>query len=596
MKSSNKINSTQAPNHRSLLQRVGGVAASVVSLFVLSLCCNVLAQSDDFNDGNDTSPVAWTHYDGINAIFGGPPYNVPPQDSWTFPGGNSYRIQANPSPLPGTIGPGRVSSFPTNILTDFAVSVDVVNWDNSYSQAFGILARTGNFGTAGSPTTRGYMFIYVNGAVSAPGYDNFIAIARLQNDASTRGVHGSSGATAEVHGITLDPTNHYRFILVGKGTHMEGRIYQLPDIHTPIAVVSANTAGEAVQHASGQCGVFGFNVADAGGVSFSGPVDVTFDNYVATSEAPLTAFADDFNDGNDTTPAPPWVHLDPIAEAGVPPPCYTGATFTFPSGGYRLYSPLPCVGAAGGPRVVSLRGESLYSDFYISVDALSWDDTVHQLFGIAARINTPGPGTTGAYLLTWEDGSSPLPNSTDGDFDLLRLQGEGQIEAYQMEHDVPNQNSGMHMTNGVSYRFVYIGKGYNFEARIYALPDTTTPVKRIFAVDRIGLFPDGTVGMIVADHPSDNPFHACWAVFGNFYVSAGVPELSLDASSGFAAVSWSASLDGIWVLESSPAIGAAAVWTEITADQIVFSSGQNLHTEGSTVDSNANTFFRLRKL
>jgi hypothetical protein len=230
------------------------------------------------------------------------------------------------------------------------------------------------------------------------------------------------------------------------------------------------------------------------------------------------------------------------------------------------------------------------------VDALSWDDTVHQLFGIAARINTPGPGTTGAYLLTWEDGSSPLPNSTDGDFDLLRLQGEGQIEAYQMEHDVPNQNSGMHMTNGVSYRFVYIGKGYNFEARIYALPDTTTPVKRIFAVDRIGLFPDGTVGMIVADHPSDNPFHACWAVFGNFYVSAGVPELSLDASSGFAAVSWSASLDGIWVLESSPAIGAAAVWTEITADQIVFSSGQNLHTEGSTVDSNANTFFRLRKL
>jgi hypothetical protein len=114
MKSSNKINSTQAPNHRSLLQRVGGVAASVVSLFVLSLCCNVLAQSDDFNDGNDTSPVAWTHYDGINAIFGGPPYNVPPQDSWTFPGGNSYRIQANPSPLPGTIGPGRVSSFPTN--------------------------------------------------------------------------------------------------------------------------------------------------------------------------------------------------------------------------------------------------------------------------------------------------------------------------------------------------------------------------------------------------------------------------------------------------------------------------------------------------
>ena len=348
MKSSNKINSIKDPNQRSSLQRLGRVAPSAASLFALSLYCNVLAQSDDFNDGNDTSPVAWMHYDAINAIFGGPPYNFPPQDSWTFPNGNSYRLQANPSPLPGTIGPGRVSSFTANIYTDFDVSVDVVDWNNTYSQALGILARAGDFGTAGSPTTRGYMFIYVNGAVSAPGYDNFIAIARLQNDASTRGVHGSSGATAEVHGVNLDPTNHYRFEFIGTGTHMEGRVYQLPDIHTPIAVVSANTAGEAVQHTNGQCGVFGFNVADAGGAQYSGPVDVTFDNYTANSSATSTSFADDFNDGNDTTPAPAWVHLDPIADA-VPPPCYTGATFTFPSGGYRLYSPLPCTPAAGGP-------------------------------------------------------------------------------------------------------------------------------------------------------------------------------------------------------------------------------------------------------
>src|SRR6516225_2773740 len=151
MKSSNQTKSIQVPNHRSLLQ-LGRTAVSVASLLVLSLCCNVLAQSDDFNDGNDTSPVAWMHYDAINTIFGGPPYNLPPQDSWTFPGGNGYRLQASPSPLPGTIGPARVSSFPTNTYTDFDVTVDVVNWDNTYSQALGMLARAGNFGTAGSPT------------------------------------------------------------------------------------------------------------------------------------------------------------------------------------------------------------------------------------------------------------------------------------------------------------------------------------------------------------------------------------------------------------------------------------------------------------
>jgi hypothetical protein len=596
MKHTNQINIIQVLNHRSCCLRLGRIAASVASLFALSLYCNVLAQSDDFNDGNDTSPVAWMRYDAIHTIFGGPPYNVPPQDTWSFPGGNTYRFQAVPAtPPPASIGPARVSSFPTNVYTDFYAAVDVLSWSNSYSQVFGLLARAGEFSTALSATTRGYMFIYVNGAASA-GTDNFITIARLQNDAQTRGVHGSSGATAEVHGVNLDPTNQYRFVFIGKGTHMEGRVYQLPNIHTPIAVVSANSAGETPQHTSGQCGIIAFNAADSVGVPYAGPVDVTFDNYAATSDAASTGFADDFNDGNDTTPPPAWVHEDPIADAGVPPPCYTGATFTFPSGGYRLYSPLPCTTAAGGPRVVSLFGESLYSDFYISVDALSWDDTVHQLFGIAARINTPGPGTTGGYLLSWEDGSSPLPNSTDGDFDLLRIQGEGQIEAYQMEHDVPNQNSGMHLTNGVSYRFVYIAKGFNFEARIYALPDTTTPVKRIFAIDNHTLFPNGTVGLIVADHPSDVPNHACWAVFDNFYVSAAVPELFLNGNSGSASVSWPASLDGIWVLESSPVVGPGAVWTEITADQIVFSAGQNVHTEASAIGSNANTYYRLRKL
>src|ERR1051326_6403968 len=74
----------------------------------------VLAQSDDFNDGNDTSPVAWMHYDGVNTVFG-----AGPQDTWTFPNGNSYRLQAIASSDPGTTGPARVSSFPANNYTDF---------------------------------------------------------------------------------------------------------------------------------------------------------------------------------------------------------------------------------------------------------------------------------------------------------------------------------------------------------------------------------------------------------------------------------------------------------------------------------------------
>jgi hypothetical protein len=342
--------------------------------------------------------------------------------------------------------------------------------------------------------------------------------------------------------------------------------------------------------------VFAFNVADASGTAYAGPVDVTFDNYYARPDAPSTAFSDDFNDGNDTAPAPAWVHEDPIAEAGVPAPCYTGATFTFPSGGYHLFSPLPCVDAAGSPRVSTLREESVWSDFYISVDVINWDDTIHQLFGIAARINTPGPGTTGGYLFTWEDGSAPLPNSTDGDFDLLRIQGEGGTEAHQMEGDVPGQNSGMHLTNGNSYRLVYIGKGFNFEARVYLLPDIINPVKRILAIDKLTMFTNGFVGLIVADHPSDSPSHACSATFDNFYVAAAEPSLSLDPSSGTAVVSWSASLDGIWVLESSPTLSPGIGWTEVAAAQVAFSTGQKVHTASSPMTSSTSTYYRLRKL
>jgi hypothetical protein len=245
--------------------------------------------------------------------------------------------------------------------------------------------------------------------------------------------------------------------------------------------------------------------------------------------------------------------------------------------------------------VSSLRGESVWSDFYISVDVLNWDNTVRELFGIAARINTPGLGTTAGYLLSWEEGGAALPNTTGGDFDLLRIQGEGGT-ATQMEGSIPGQNSGMHLTNGVSYRFVYIAKGFNFEARIYQLPDTTTPVKRLFAIDTSSMFQNGYVGVIVADHPSDSPPHACWATFDNFYVAAAEPRLAFDGSSGNAAVSWSASLDGIWVLETSSRLDFGATWTEITADQITFLGGQRNHMAAMPMASNADTYYRLRKM
>ena len=90
---------------------------------------------DNFNDGNDTTPSpAWMGYDPIRV------------DAWSFPGGNTYRIQSGPSPDPGNFGQGRAGSIQPSSLSDFYISVDVVGWDDSIHQVFGLLARIGTPG------------------------------------------------------------------------------------------------------------------------------------------------------------------------------------------------------------------------------------------------------------------------------------------------------------------------------------------------------------------------------------------------------------------------------------------------------------------
>jgi hypothetical protein len=261
------------------------------------------------------------------------------QCAWNFPGSNTYQFTAVAQATPTTTGPARVSSFAPTVYTNFYQSVDVVAVNNTAGYSvFGMLARAGDFATAGAPTSRGYGFCYVPQSVA--GGRNYIAIFRLRNDASTSGVPGSSGGTAEVD-VTLDPAKKYRMVFIGQGTHLEGRVYELPNLVTPIAIVSGNTAGEATQHTDGQSGLLAFNLADnpVSGL-YLGPVDVTFDNYYASARCPMDisdmVVKDNFNDGNDTAPTIAWQHYDPISGA-------VGSaqnTWTFPGGSsYRLQAP-----------------------------------------------------------------------------------------------------------------------------------------------------------------------------------------------------------------------------------------------------------------
>jgi len=535
---------------------LGAKTTFVFFTSLLALPLLLKAQSDNFNDGNDTANPAWTHYEPLSGFGSG--------GTWTFPGGNSYHIQAlTPSPDPGTLGPARVASVLTNVYSKFYISVDVVDWNDTLDQAFGILARLENIGLG---TTTGYVFTYQAG-------DHDVSISKITGEAASD-LPGTSTS------VTLDPANDYRFVFMGSGPYFEGRVYQLPDTTTPIVVITATDS----TYTSGQAGLLVYDNSGSAGTA-----DAIYDNYFASDHDPKLVF-DDFNDGNDTAPPPAWVHHDPIADAGIPGACYSGATFTFPGGGYRLFSPLPCVTDAGGPRAVSLREETTWSDFYISVDALNWDDTIHQLFGIVARASNVGPGTTDAYLFTWEDGSDPLPNTTGGDLDVLRIQGEGATEAHQMEHDIPNQDSGLHLTNGNSYRFVFIGKGYDFEARIYQLPDVTNPIKQLLAIDTLTMFPSGTIGLIVADHPSDSPFHAASATFDNFSANTAEPRLTITPGDGQVDLTWPLLAD-LWVLESTPSLTPPITWTPVTTGI----SHVGLTNSYSITAPTDNRFYRLAR-
>src|SRR6266404_2616183 len=235
------------------------IALRVGKFFLIALAvamafsCSVKAQSDNFDDGDDTSNPRWTQYDPIGDL------TDTPNGSWTFPGSNTYRLQAFVDSVGA--GPGRIASTLTNVYSDFYSTVDVVDWDDTLDQAFGILARLENVGLG---TTTGYVFTYQE-------LDHSVSISVINNEAA-------SDLPATSTPITLFRTNSYRFVFTGQGTNFEGRIYQFPDTDNPIITVS----GSDDTYSNGIGGLLVFDNSSSG----NGTGDATYDNYFAAVHEP----------------------------------------------------------------------------------------------------------------------------------------------------------------------------------------------------------------------------------------------------------------------------------------------------------------------
>lgn len=204
------------------------------------------AQVDDFNDGNANG---WFEYNPLGTA------------SFQVVNG-AYRITSPASSNPAN--PARAGSLRQDVTysTNFYISVDVTNWNDSVNQSFGLLARVTD---AGPGTTKGYAFTYDRGTTATSGD---VDISRITGEAPTEvPVSGND----DIH---LVPGRTYRFVFLGINSTLEGRIYEHPNLTNAVVTVT----GTDSTYPSGICGLVIYSVP-------GGP-DATFDNYFATNSEP----------------------------------------------------------------------------------------------------------------------------------------------------------------------------------------------------------------------------------------------------------------------------------------------------------------------
>ncbi len=231
---------------------------TMISLALLGGFANAATIIDDFNDGNDNG---WTRYDPIGAAIGSP------FASFSFPNGNSYRMQAPESPNPAVIGPARAGAYRADISqTNFVNTIDVINWESGIEQSFGLVARAGNFGPG---MTTGYVFMMCD-------LCDFIAISRADNEQFFGPESDPDGDGSSFASVNIDPANAYRLVFTGIGSSLTGEIYDLSDLTTPLATVTATDT----TYTSGNPGLLTAAFTTPGATN----TDTTFDNFSAIPE------------------------------------------------------------------------------------------------------------------------------------------------------------------------------------------------------------------------------------------------------------------------------------------------------------------------
>lgn len=204
--------------------------------------------SEDFNDGNDDG---WTRLEPIKP-FGG-------LTTFSFPGGNTYRLQAGASPDPGTVGQARIGALrPEATFSSFRISIDVVDTNPVLEQDIGILAR-----------------------ITSPGLGTLNSYAAtFDTDEGRLYFSKISGEEADARDnieVPTTPDKDYRLIFHGFQNRFLIEVFEVGDLSTPIASLSNIDEEFGAPYLEGAAGIFASSGPD------DGTCDVTYDNFEASS-------------------------------------------------------------------------------------------------------------------------------------------------------------------------------------------------------------------------------------------------------------------------------------------------------------------------
>ena len=247
---------------RSAFRLALGGAAAVLLTIVPSA---TQAQTDNFNDGDD---VGWTQF----APVAGSTFTFPASSQ----GGLGYQLTSPPASPAGRVGSILTSASP---ISDFLVTVDLVNWNNSLRQEMGVMARVQSSPSGLLPT--GYSFMYVNRfSAGAGGTDQL----RIYRDGA--GEHslltGSQGQFNQAPNITPPPNpslGDYRLVFGGQSSNLWGQII---DLGTGLPMNFSTGAGPLTNtiwavDATYTTGLAG--VDSVAGTAGNPSVNPTFDNF-----------------------------------------------------------------------------------------------------------------------------------------------------------------------------------------------------------------------------------------------------------------------------------------------------------------------------